>query len=426
MSDEEIINGFTGFAQRSKRDAFSYRRDTSRDDLEEVDFDEDALGELSEKDKRWAWVEVDLGAIRHNTLEAKRHLRGGCRLMAVVKADAYGHGAVQCARASLSMGAEYLGVATVDEGIELRKAGIDAPILVLAEPPITSVPLLLEHRIQPAAYTAEFILAYAETADQHNMRAPYHLALNSGMNRIGVRTDEVIEFLRQISFHRALDLKGTFTHFATADCAETLDFERQLSRFTGAIEAMRLAGVDPGIVHAANSAAIYRYPEAHFNMARLGIALYGCQPCRETIGIAQLKPAMAVYARITNVSAVPMSEGVSYGLHYRSPGSVKICTIPLGYADGLRRGLSGGFSVILDGQYCPQVGNICMDQCMFEVNMRSSVARKRLDPQIGDLVTIVGESGNAVCTITEMAHSLGTIEHEVTIGFSSRLPRIYV
>lgn len=426
MSESEPLNGFTGFSSRSKTQ-FQYSR--SQDDMKErvaLEFDRDNLDKMPPLDRRWAWIEINQAAIRQNTMAAKRCLRPGCRLMAVVKADAYGHGAVVCARAALNSGADYLGVATVDEAVELRKADVRAPILVLAEPPVTAVPLLLGYNIYPAVYTPEFALAYGEMADMHGMKAPFHLAVNTGMNRIGVRAEDVIEFERQVNFHRALEQVGMFTHFATADCPENLDFQIQLKRFKEAVEAVRTAGIDPGIVHAANSAAIFRYPETHFDMARLGISLYGFHPCRETMGKVDLKPAMSVFARITDAKTVPMSEGVSYGLNYRSPGSVKICTVPLGYADGLRRGLSGKTNFIVDGQYCRQVGNICMDQCMFEVDLRTYGTRKRIDPQIGDLVTIVGAQGDAVTTITEMAYELNSIEHEVAIGFSHRLPRVYV
>ena len=393
---------------------------------QEVPFSEDELDDLDALDRRWGWIEVDQSAIRHNVQAARRMLRPGCKLMAVVKADAYGHGAIPCAKTALASGADYLGVATVDEALELRKAGLNAPLLILAEPPISAVSLLLAYNIMPAIYSPEFALAYAETADARNMKAPFHLAINSGMNRIGVRAEQAVEFLHQVSFHRALELVGTFTHFATADCPETLDFEIQFRRFTEAVANMRAAGFDPGIVHAANSAGIFRYPQAHFDMCRLGISLYGFHACNETRHVAVLKPAMSVYARITNVNTVPVGEGVSYGLHYRSPGSVKICTVPLGYADGLRRQLSGNCNFILNGKYCSQVGNICMDQCMFEVDMRSYGTARKLDPQVGDKVVIIGAQGDAVLTISEMAYALGTIEHEVAIGFSHRLPRIQI
>lgn len=387
-------------------------------------FDPEKLSRIPEVDRRWAWVEIDLNAIRHNASVVKQRLAPGTRLMAVVKADGYGHGAVQCAKTALNSGAEYLGVATVDEAIALREAYVNAPILVLAEPPATAIPLLLAYKVMPAIYTPEFAIRYGEAADAFGVAAPFHLKVNTGMNRIGVRWDEVVDFARQITFHRALDLVGTFTHFATADCPGTIDFERQVKRFYEAVSSLRGAGISPGIVHAANSAAAIRYPEVQLDMVRLGISLYGFYPCPEAYPLIDLRPAMSVKARITDVKTLPVGEGVSYGLHYRSPGAVKICTMPIGYADGFRRGLSGRTDVLLGGRRFHQVGNICMDQCMFEVNLRQ---RNDIDPQIGDTVTIVGEQGEASVTIDQMAETLGTIQHEIAIGFGcSRLPRLYV
>ena len=406
--------------------AFQYARDHARSEDGAAEFDPEKLKLIPEIDRRWAWTEIDLGAIRHNCMAVKQHIGKGKRLMAVVKSDAYGHGAVRVAKTALNSGADYLAVATVDEAIQLREGLVNAPILILSEPPMTAIPLLLAYKVMPSVYTPEFAIQYAEAADAFGLRAPFHLAVNTGMNRIGVRFDEVVEFMGQVSFHRALDLVGVFTHFATADCSETLDFQIQVKRFGEAVDALRAAGFNPGIVHAANTAATIRYPDVHFDMVRLGIGLYGFHPCPETRLLIDLQPAMSVHARITDVRTVPMSEGVSYGLNYRSPGSVKICTIPVGYADGLRRGLSGCTDVILDGQRCHQVGNICMDQCMFEVDLRVYGRRKRLDPQIGDHVLLVGQEGDAVVTMDEMANTLGTIHYELAIAFgSSRMPRIY-
>ena len=419
----EILNGFTGFSQNRN---FQYSRSASVSNGEALSFDPEKLATIPEPDRRWAWVEINLNSIRHNVMQIKQRLDRSCRLMAVVKADAYGHGAVRVAKTVLNTGADYLGVATVDEAIELREALINAPILVLSEPPASAIPLLLAYKIMPTIYTSEFAIQYAELADAHNVKAPYHLKINTGMNRIGVRFDETVEFLRQINFHRALELEGTFTHFATADCAETLDFQIQTKRFIEALNAMRALGINPGIVHAANSAAILRYPDMHFDMVRLGISLYGFHPCKETRSMIELRPAMSVFARITDVKVLAMSEGVSYGMTYRSPGSVKICTLPLGYADGLRRGLSNRIEIIYEGKSCRQTGTICMDQTMFEVDMRTYGTRKRLDPHIGDKVTIVGREGDAVVTIDEMANTLATVQHEIAIGFSQRMPRLYV
>ena len=188
---------------------------------------------------------------------------------------------------------------------------------------------------------------------------------------------------------------------------------------------MRVAGINPGIVHCANSAALLRYPDTHLDMARFGISLYGFHPCPETVGYFDLRPAMSVHARITNVSQPPMSEGVSYGLHYRSTGSVKICTLPIGYADGYNRALSSRAQVIYNGQLCNQVGNICMDQCMFEIDMRSRGTRPRLDPQIGDEVLLVGAQGGARISIDDMAEQIGTIPHELCCAFGLRMPKVY-
>ncbi len=472
MADKDLPSGFTGFARRNTNSNFESAADAIRareaqraaggaakpaprraaasflsqaearneaafdaqqpTDFEDVpeqpkaSFDPDKLATIPHKDRRWSWLEIDLNAIRHNAQAVKKAIGAGRHLMAIVKADAYGHGAVRVAKTALNSGADYLGVATVDEGIQLREGLVNSPILMLAEPPASAIPLLLAYKIMPAVYTSEFAISYAEAADSMGLKAPFHLAVNTGMNRIGVRHDEVVSFMNQVGFHRALDLVGTFTHFATADCPETLDFQIQAKRFIEAVDAMREAGINPGIVHCANSAAAIRYPDVRFDMVRLGIGLYGYYPCPECFPLIDLKPAMSVHARITDTRLVPMSEGVSYGLNYRSSGSVKICTVPVGYADGLRRGLSGRTDFIVDGVRCHQVGNICMDQCMFEVDLRSYARRQRIDPQIGDEVLIVGEQGEAAVSIEELCETLGTIPHELCIGFSHRMPRYYV
>ena len=391
----------------------------------EIAFDMAQLDAIPVADQRWAWAEIDLAAIHHNVAETRRLLHPRSRLLAVVKADGYGHGAVEVAKIALGAGAERLGVATVPEAVELRKAGVTAPILLLSQPPAASIPLLVGYRITPAVYETQFAVSYGEEADLHGLKAPYHLAVNTGMNRLGIRYDEAVEFLYQVNFHRALELEGVFTHYATADCPETLDFQIQTKRFVEAVNAIRAAGFNPGIVHAANSAATYRFPEVHFDMVRLGISLYGFHPCPETRDRVNLQPAMSVHARIVDTRTPAMSEGVSYGLHYRSPGSVKICTIPLGYADGLRLGLSGNTDFIMGGRYYRQVGNICMDQSMFEVDMRTYGTRERIDPQVGDEVLVVGSQGIAEVTIDEMAEKLRTTQYEIAIGFGQRLKRVY-
>lgn len=299
--------------------------------------------------------------------------------------------------------------------------------MLLSQPPATSIPTLLKHDIMPSVYDSEFAIQYGEAADAMGKTAPFHLAINTGMNRIGVAWNEAAEFASMISFHRALQLEGTFTHFATADEPDTLEFERQVSKFEAAINSIREEGIDPGIVHCANSATVLKYPQVHFDMVRPGIILYGLRPSESTFPQIDIRPAMSVKARITDVRSVPLGEGVSYGLHYRSRGYAKICTVPIGYADGLHRACSGKIDFILNGVRHSQVGNICMDQCMFEVSQRRIATDSFGSPRVGEVVTIVGNDGDASVTLDEMAEACGTINYELACDLGKmRLPRIYV
>lgn len=314
---------------------------------------------------RWAWVEIDRGALRRNVRAYKNLLGPRQRLCCVVKADAYGHGAIECARVMHSAGADMFAVATVMEGVRLREGGISASILLLSEPPVEAIPLLLEYRIMPTVYTVEFALAYGEGAVQAGTVGAYHLAIETGMNRIGVHYTEVVEFRRSIEFHRGLECDGVFTHFATADDVDGWDYKLQCKRFDEAVSAMRDAGFDCGTVHCDNTPATMLDTTTRYDMVRVGIGLYGLQPCEAAAVRMSLEPVMSVRARITRTTHPAMGEGVSYGFTYRVPRtSVQICTIPLGYADGLSRVLSNRMDVLYRGERVRQVGNICMDQCL--------------------------------------------------------------
>lgn len=384
------------------------------------------LGGIVPTDRRWSWLEVDLDAIRHNINTTKAKIGPNCKLLVIVKADAYGHGAVQIAKTAMNCGATYLGVATVDEAMELRDAKIKGNILVLSQPPVESIPLLVKHDIMPAVHSTEFAIQYAEAADQAGKVAPYHLAVNTGMNRVGVRHNEVMDFLKSISFHRALKLEGTFTHFATADSADEMAFKQQMKLFIALLDTMKNADIDPGIVHAANSASIFRYPESHFDMVRLGICMYGYYPSDYIKKFVELEPAMSVHARIVDERILGIGEGVSYGHKYRARSSVKICTIPIGYADGLHREATGKIGVIYKGKVFPQVGSICMDMCMFEIDMNSAVAQQNFNAQIGDEVVLAGNDGQAYISLDQLAEASGTITYEIICSFSRRMPVIYV
>lgn len=391
-------------------------------------FDEfDTTLDIDPRDLRAAWVEIDLNQLRNNFYTIKHSLKPGTKMCCIVKADCYGHGAARVAKMYETCGADYFAVATVPEAVELRQAGLTKPMMLLSQPPATAINTLLDYNVMPAIYDVEFAIQYGEAADFRGQEAPFHMAVNTGMNRIGVRWDEVVEFASAIAFHRALKIEGTFTHFATADEIDTLEWDRQASRFETAIKSLRAEGINPGIVHCANSASIMKYPGVHYDMVRAGIILYGLKPSDCTPLIEGLAPAMSVKARITDVRSVPIGEGVSYGLHYRSRGYAKVCTIPVGYADGLHRACSGQIDFLLRGTKYPQVGNICMDQCMFEVPQRRLASIESETPRAGEIVTLIGRDGDAEITLDDMAHACGTINYECACDLGSmRLPRIYV
>lgn len=374
---------------------------------------------------RWAWVEVDRGALRKNVRAFRRLLRGRERLCCVVKADAYGHGANECCQIMQQAGADMFAVATVAEGVQLREAGIKLPVLVLSEPPIEAIPTLLAYNVMPSVYTVEFALAYGECAVQAGTVGRYHLAIETGMNRIGVPCTDALEFRRSIDFHRGLECDGVFTHFATADDPDGWDYQLQRKRFDEAVAALRDAGLDVGTVHCDNTPATIFDPASHYDMVRVGIGLYGLMPCESARERIELAPVMSVRARVTRTAHPAMGEGVGYGFTYRVPRTtVQICTLPIGYADGLARTLSNRMEVLYRGQRVRQVGNICMDQCM--VAIQQTTVRPMPEAEVGDVMTIVGRDGDDEITMDEMAALRGTINYEVACGFGMRLDKVYV
>lgn len=378
-------------------------------------------------DNRWSWVEVDLSALRRNVSAFRRQIGRTVQLMCVVKADAYGHGAAACAKTMRAAGADQFAVATVDEGVALREAGIDAPILVLSEPPIESVGTLVAYDLMPAVYTVEFALALGEKAASENKVAKYHLAIDTGMTRIGVRREDALEVRRTIDFHRGLECAGTFTHFATADESDGWDFSLQLKRFREIVGELQAAGLDCGLIHCDNTPGTILHPECRFDMCRVGIGLYGLHPAETTVPCISLEPVMSVRGRVVRAVYPAVGDGVSYGLTYRVPKrNVQIATVPIGYADGLSRTLSGNMEVLVDGMRCRQVGRICMDQFMFAVDV-NTVRRYRPthEVQAGDVVTLIGSDGDECITADDMAALRGTINYEVVCDFGMRLEKVY-
>lgn len=376
---------------------------------------------------RWSWVEVNLAALRRNTAAFRRQIARGVQMMCVVKADAYGHGAVACAKTMHAAGADQFAVATVAEGVALRRAGISWPILVLSEPPVDCVGTLVEYDLMPAVYTADFALALGEAAAAANRVARYHLAVDTGMTRIGVRRSDALELRRTIDFHRGLECAGTFTHFATADVLDDWDFALQLNRFQEVVGALRGAGLECGLVHCDNTPGTILHPECHFDMCRVGIGLYGLHPAEATMPRIQLEPVMSVRGRVTRAIYPSVGDGVGYGMTYRVPKqNIQIATVPIGYADGLARELSNSMDVIVGGGRCRQVGSICMDQFMFAVDVNSARAYRPSRPvEYGDVVTLIGADGDELIGADEMAGLRNTINYEVVCDFGMRLEKIY-
>lgn len=369
--------------------------------------------------QRWAWVEVDLGALRRNVRTLKGLTPRETLFMAVVKADGYGHGAIQAAGAALAAGADRLGVATVAEALELRDAGIEAPLQLLSEVPPETAPVLVERDVVPALFTMPFAEALSAAAQAAGVTARYHLKIDTGMNRVGVRAEEAAEFALRLKQLPAIALEGVFTHFATADVPGDWEFGRQLERFQAALLKLKSERIDAGIVHAANSAATILHPEAHFGMVRCGIAVYGLHPDPSTYGKIELQPAMAVKARLTCVKRIGMGEGVSYGFTWHASAPATIATLPLGYADGVHRVASNEMDVLIGGKRCRQVGRICMDQLMAELP-----AGVRAD--LGDEAVLVGAQGGERIVMDELASHARTINYELACGFSRRLGRRYL
>lgn len=370
-------------------------------------------------DRRWAWVEVDLDAVRHNVRTLRSLIPSNTAFMAVVKADAYGHGAVSVARAAVEEGVEWLGVATVDEALELRTSGIAAPILMFSEPPVSAIPELLENRVVPTVFSTEFVDALSAAASARGVTAPVHLKVDTGMHRIGVAPDHAVAFARRIVESPGLELGGVFTHFATADVEGDADAALQLERFCAVTRAMREADIDPGVVHAANSAATILIPAAAFDMVRVGISLYGLEAFPGSVKRAGTRPVMSVKSRAISSRRVEEGEGVGYGLTWRAPAAATILTLPLGYADGVHRLSSNRMEVLVDGVRARQVGRVCMDQLMVLCPDSSNAGP-------GTECVLVGAQGEDGISCSEAAAWAETIDYELACAFGARLERVYL
>ena len=362
---------------------------------------------------RDAWVEVNLDCIEHNILELKKYLNPNSKMFAVVKADAYGHGAVMIAPILLASGVDFLGVSSIDEGLQLRENDIDSPILVLGAVPVWSFDMAAQNNISISVFSDEHIEACRQTFEKLNIKPKVHVKIDTGMNRIGVCFNNAVEFVKKLQNCPYLELEGVFTHFATAEvevCAN-----EQYKKFQSVINNIDTTGL---LIHCCNTSAVTCYKGFEYNMARVGVGIYGLQPdVVEGVKLPNLKPAMSLKGRITNIHYANKGEGVSYCHTFEADTKTKIATIPIGYADGVFRGLSNKIYGLINGKKVRQIGNITMDQMMFDIT--------DCDAQEGDVITLLGQDGDEIITLDDWSKILNTIHYELACALRVRLPRVY-
>jgi alanine racemase len=360
---------------------------------------------------------IDAAALGHNLREAKRKAPRS-RVLAVVKADGYGHGAVLSARAFLDAGADWLGVALVEEGIALRRAGITAQVLCLGGQ-YTDYSLLLGHRLTPVVYRADQIDALAAAARAVGAVAEAHLKLDTGMGRIGALPHEVGPLLERARGLREVRLTGLCSHFANADLRDPVATERALRLFEDGRRALLASGQPLSLCHLANSAATLDLPASHHDMVRPGLMLYGAAPAPRFAGLADLRPALTWATGVSHLKTVPAGTPISYGHKWTARRESVIATLPVGYADGYRRALTNISFVLLGGRRCPVAGTVCMDMLMVDATEVPSV-------RIGDEAVLLGVQGGEQIDAGELADRCGTIAYEVFCNISARVPRIAV
>lgn len=372
---------------------------------------------MGEKFYRNTWVEVNLDAIADNVKAFRQHLPAQTRIMAVVKADGYGHGAVQVAKEALAAGASYLGVALIDEAIELRQAGIEAPILVLGYTAPEFLEIAVEYNITITVFSEDIINALAEITGRVNKQATIHIKLDTGMGRVGVRSlEELEDLIAAARKSPPIVIEGLFTHFSCADEEDPSYTEDQHHTFSKVVQS---ASYTFPIYHCSNSAAGILFPEWGYNMMRLGISLYGQYPSDYAKGKGiELKPAFSLKSKIAYLKTVPPGTAISYGATYITSQESIIASIPIGYADGFSRSLSNRGEALVNGKKVPIIGRVCMDQLMLDVTAVPNC-------QVGDEVVFIGEQQAGLITVDNVAEKLNTINYEVTCMISKRVPRVY-
>ena len=366
-----------------------------------------------------AMAEIDVGAFTHNIRTVQDCLPSECEIMAVIKADAYGHGAAALAEIALAGGATWLGVARCLEGAALRQHGTRAPILVLGPTWPEEIEALIHHRLTPTIGNCVDAARLNQQAARHGLTYPMHLKVDTSMSRYGVIPRDCPAFLDKLVDWAHLHLQGVMTHLATADAPEDDGrTRRHLADFHGVLQAAADRGVRPRYVHAAGSASIFRYPESHGNLVRPGISLYGSHPFPSR-GACALRPVMKWTTRVIRVQSVPTGTGVSYVHTFVTLRPSRLGTLPVGYADGLDRGLSNLGEVLVRGQRAPMVGRVCMGLCVIDLTDIPQA-------QVGDEAVLIGDQEGDLLTVDDMAMRCGRIPYELLCGIGQQVPRRYV
>lgn len=363
-----------------------------------------------------AWADVTLDAIRSN-VGALRAVSAPAEFCVVVKADGYGHGAAPVARAALDAGATWLAVAQVHEALDLRAAGLDAPILLLSQPRPDEVDAAVEAGVRITAHSEDLIVRVAAAAAAVRTAVQVHLKVDTGMHRVGAPPAEALSLAKAIAGHPALELEGVWTHCAVADEPDNAFTALQLERFEAVVEELQAAGITVPLRHAANSAAAIAHPASRYDLVRCGIAVYGIPPAPALAGRVALQPALRLVTEVSHVQVVPAGDGISYGHRYRPAQDTVVATLPIGYADGVFRSLPGlGQEVLIGGRRLPMAGVVTMDQLMVDCGPASTVA-------VGDEAVLLGTQGDERIEPDEWAGRLGTIAYEIVCALGPRIER---
>ena len=371
------------------------------------------------------WAEIDLDAIEHNYKEIRSSLTPGCKMMCVIKADGYGHGAEALGRFYERLHAEWFAVSNMEEGIQLRDAGVEAPILILGYTPPALAEELSEFGLSQAVFSESYAAALSNEAQKAGVTVNIHIKLDTGMTRIGLwcrSADDtgLIDAAERIARLTNLHLEGAFTHFPVADEGETGEAEtrKQFENFQAALSALAARGIDIEVKHCANSGAIMEYPEMHLDAVRPGIILYGLMPSNSIRRRFDLRPAMSLKSVVSQMKTVPKGVRVSYGGTFETEKETVVATVPIGYADGYPRRFSNTAEMLVRGKRAKIIGRVCMDQIMLDVTDIPGVRE-------GNIVTVFGRDGDALLPLDELAALNGTINYEMACLISKRVPRIY-